>query len=139
MLRICKHLDSFDSKTEKQFLAWAETIGRNLLRDVNRKQNAGVRDIGREEGINGSLAGNESTPSAKFRRKDAWDQVLADVQRLPEDQRAALNLRYNKDLKMDEIATEMGKSSAQVVGLIRRALEKLQRDLGRRFDSFPFH
>jgi RNA polymerase sigma-B factor len=51
------------------------------------------------------------------------------VDGLPEPERSVIRMRYFQDLTQDEIAVRVGCSQMQVSRLLRRALERLRRDL----------
>jgi RNA polymerase sigma-70 factor (ECF subfamily) len=59
------------------------------------------------------------------------------LERLPEDQRMAVELRYLGQQPLKSIAAYMSKSTGAVAGLIRRGVENLREGLPTQFGELP--
>jgi RNA polymerase sigma-70 factor (ECF subfamily) len=129
-------LAEFRGETEVEFEAWAgRLLERNILQTI-RRHTAAKRDIRREEldwNPNESAqlvwhsmaVGPRSPESLIFRGEAALDLALS-LERLPEDQRMAVELRYLGQKPLSTIAEHMGKTTGAVAGLIRRGVESLR-------------
>lgn len=100
--------------------AWLYRITLNVARNL-------VRDQSRELPV-------AETPDKRFRTvsdlgdddREAWLDVLAALERLPDRQRAAVILRYIQDLPYAEIANITGTPLNTVKTLARRGIERLR-------------
>jgi RNA polymerase sigma-70 factor (ECF subfamily) len=141
-------LRDFRGETEVEFEAWtARLLERNILQTI-RRHTAAKRDIRREQMdwiptdsaqlIWHSMAGGPISPdSIVFRGEAALDLALA-LERLPEDQRIAVELRYLGQKPLQSIAEYMGKSTGAVAGLIRRGVENLRDVWPREFEELSY-
>ena len=94
------------------FKPWVYTIARNHCASVLR---------GRR-----TVAAERSEPSTAGLRPEVEQrsdlrEIIADIERLPEDQRAAFVLAELRDLSFDEIAEVVGQEPAAIKGLVFRA------------------
>lgn len=129
-------LPEFRGETEDEFEAWTgRLLDRNILQML-RKHTAAKRDVRREQKdwnpsdsaqlVWHSMAGGSASPeSCIFRGEAALDLARA-LERLPDDQRLAVELRYLGQKPLQTIAEHMGKSTGAVAGLIRRGVENLR-------------
>jgi RNA polymerase sigma-70 factor (ECF subfamily) len=141
-------LAEFRGETEQDFEAWTgRLLERNILQTI-RRHTAAKRDIRREQIdwdpldsaqlIWHSMAAGASTAeSIIFRGEAALDLALA-LERLPEDQRLAVELRYLGQKHLKTIAEYMGKSTGAVAGLIRRGVESLRDVLPPEFERLSY-
>jgi RNA polymerase sigma-70 factor (ECF subfamily) len=140
-------LPEFRGETEVEFEAWAaRLLERNILQTI-RRHTAAKRDVRREQidwdPLNSaqlvwhSMATGTSPESLIFRGEAALDLALA-LERLPEDQRLAVELRYLGQKHLKTIAEYMGKSTGAVAGLIRRGVERLRAVLPHEFDGLSY-
>jgi RNA polymerase sigma-70 factor (ECF subfamily) len=127
----------FRGTTEAERLAWLRAILANVLAAVTRRFEARVRDVGRERSLEADLeqsssrleclfAADETSPSQRAVRCEELLRLAAALTRLPEDQRQAVELHYLKGLTVADVAEQMGRSRAAVVGLLFRGLKKLR-------------
>ena len=102
---------------------WLYTIARNRCLSVLRAR----RDhaSGGDDALEG-LPGSDGLAAQVQRRADLQD-LVGDIQRLPEDQRAALILFELEDRRHDEIAQVLGVKRDKVKALVFQAREGLQR------------
>jgi RNA polymerase sigma-70 factor (ECF subfamily) len=136
MMDAVRGLADFRGQTEPEFTAWMmRLLERNLLQSV-RNNKLGKRDIRLEQDCaNGSgsavmvwqsLADNGSSPMSTVFRGEAALYLALALEKLPTDQRTALELRYMGHETLQAIADEMDRSVSSVVVLIRRGVESLE-------------
>jgi RNA polymerase sigma factor (sigma-70 family) len=118
-------LSSFQGD-EQHFRSWLLTIAyRRMVDDLRRRGRrhedpVPVDELGQQVIM---LTDGESEAMARLRSRG----VLEAIDRLTEDQRAALMLRVLADLPIREVADVMGKPETAVKALLRRALASLER------------
>jgi RNA polymerase sigma-70 factor, ECF subfamily len=76
-------------------------------------------------GLINLLVASLTTPSQAFSRNAREARLLEALSKLPEEQRAALQMRYVEDLPSKKIAERLGKSDAAVRVMLTRSLKKL--------------
>lgn len=76
------------------------------------------------------LVASMTTASKAFSRNQREMKLMTAMEKLPEDQREALRLRYVEGLQSKEIAERIGKSDGAVRVMLSRSLSKLQAILG---------
>jgi RNA polymerase sigma factor (sigma-70 family) len=109
---------------------WLYTIARNRCLSELRVR----RDVVDLDGVVGDRACFDG-PSEQVQRREELRELVADMQRLPIDQRAALVLFELGDHSQAEIATVLGVRSEKVKALIFQAREALVR--GRKARDSP--
>jgi RNA polymerase sigma-70 factor (ECF subfamily) len=121
-------LGSFD--LQKRFFPWLYTICLNVIRNYMQKKNpahaAGYTlpdQLGKEEADN---------PEALYAQRQENDMVQEGLLRLPEEQRAAIILRFFQDLAYDDIAQILGLSASGVKMRVKRGLASLRSHLHRK-------
>ncbi len=70
-----------------------------------------------------------TSASQAFSRDQRQMKLLAALEKLPEDHREALRLRYLENLPSKDIAEKLGKSDGAVRVMLTRSLAKLQQIL----------
>lgn len=129
--------------TEAEKLAWLRTILANVLAAALRRFQSKARDIARERSLEGELdlsssrlecllAADQTSPSQRAVRCEELLRLAAALTRLPEDQRQVVELHYMKGLPVADVAEQIGRTRAAVVGLLFRGLKKLRRLLHER-------
>jgi RNA polymerase sigma-70 factor (ECF subfamily) len=138
----------FRGQTEAEKLAWLRAILANVLAAATRRFEAKARDIARERSLEGDLelsssrleclfAADQSSPSQRAVRCEELLRLAAALTRLPQEQRQAVELHYLKGLQVADVAEQMGRSRAAVVGLLFRGLKKLRQLLQERMEDEP--
>lgn len=128
----------FRGTTEAEKLAWLRAILASVLAAAARRFEARARDVARERSLEGDLelsssrlecllAADQSSPSQRAVRCEELLRLAAALTRLPEDQRQVVELHHLKGLPVAEVAAQMGRTRAAVVGLLFRGLKKLRR------------
>src|SRR5207244_12725007 len=72
------------------------------------------------------VAADQTSPSQRAVRCEELLRLAAALTRLPEDQRQVVELHHLKGLPVAEVAAQMARSRAAVVGLLFRGLKKLR-------------
>jgi RNA polymerase sigma-70 factor, ECF subfamily len=117
-----------DGDGASTFRVWLFQIARNVVANVRRGRRR------RPEAPLEAAAGVAATHDVEgdlARRLDA-DDAWAAVDRLPDDRRRALTLRFVEEMTTAEIAGVLGRSEGAVRVLIHRGLRAVARDLGPR-------
>jgi RNA polymerase sigma-70 factor, ECF subfamily len=138
-LRVAEKIHNYDQR--RNFDAWLFTLARNLAIDHLRR----VRPQSLDEPL-GDEASGRSGESAATRlashETPALDRVLAlertnrladAMQLLPVIQREVLTLRFEEEMKLEEIAEILGAPLSTVKTRLRRALDRLRGNLESQF------
>ena len=96
----------------------AHNLAANLYRDRSRKPSTPIDDTG-------ELAAAHTTEEL-VEGRDELARVLEGVQRLPDDRREALIMRFALGMDNREIARAMGRSDGATKVLIHRAIKQLE-------------
>ncbi len=139
LIDAARAITDFRGNTEAEFEAWmARLLERNILQSI-RRNTADKRDIRREtidwkttdsaQLVWHSLVDDGSSPESSIFRGEAALELAKSLERLPEDQRTAVELRYLGQQSLKTIAEHMLRSPGAVAGLIRRGVENLQQQL----------
>jgi len=140
MVRAFGKLDQFRGDTDSEFVGWLRMILANTLKEKAREFATEKRDLGRERSLEARLEESsgrleaflvidQSSPAHRASRQEDLMRLADALERLPEDQRRAVELRYLVNCKALEVAREMGRSEKAVGGLIARGLENLRKYL----------
>ena len=115
---IAAHRDLVGSDKPIQLKAWLYTIARNRCLSVlrARKEEPPLDDVP-EPSVQGL--------AAEVQQREDLRELLADLQRLPEDQRAALVLSELGALSHEEIGATLGVRKDKVKALVFQARESL--------------
>jgi RNA polymerase sigma-70 factor (ECF subfamily) len=131
--------DRFQGESEAEVLAWLRRLLLNNLVSFTRlyRQTA-KRQAGREVGpsFGGSsflglddLAGEAPTPSGRFMAEEQAESIRRALDRLPEDYRRLLLLRYRDGRSFEEIGREMGRTGNAIRKTWLRAIERLKQEV----------
>lgn len=127
-LEALKGIASYNSRG-RPLLAWLYSIARNVVnyhhRSAFRRKARGESMVQRDD-LADRDAGGAADPSLRIER---WDLEQA-VQRLSDDQREVIILRYFVGLTTPEVASVVGKHERAVYSLQTRAIKALRRHLG---------
>jgi RNA polymerase sigma-70 factor (ECF subfamily) len=135
-------LESIDL-TERDPFSWLCQIAERRIIDAHRRFfEAQKRDAGRESSLGTPggdskqaalvdlLVASMTTASQAFSRNLREVKLMEAMQKLPEEQREALRLRYVDGLPSKEIAERLGKSDGAIRVMLTRSLGNLQELLG---------
>lgn len=141
MLAAHRDFGDFRGESSEQFSAWLRVIlSRNLFRAIERHIKADKRDIRREVsldqvagsvdssavGLANLLASDQSTASRIVSRGEETRRVVDLLVELPEHYQQVIMLRNFQNLRFEEVAQEMGRTSTATRLLWLRALKKLR-------------
>lgn len=126
---------------DREPFGWLCQIAERRIIDAHRKFfGSQKRDAGREMSIDAGGGGDSSdrvgivnllvasmtTASQAFSRDQREIRLLTALEKLPEEQRMALKMRYLEQLPSKTIAEKLGKSDGSVRVMLTRSLAKLQ-------------
>lgn len=135
------NIEDFGGGDADQFLAWLRTIHernvKNALRDhVGAKKRSVTSENSMASVVEaiGGIAIDESSPSQRLMRGEQAVQLARALQKLPEDQREAVRLRYLEGWSLAQISQHTGKTKFSVAGLVKRGLMSLRKKLRKEDD-----
>lgn len=129
--------------SQRDPFGWLCQIAERRIIDAHRRFfGSQKRDAGREVPLNSSsgddsraglidlLVASMTTASQAFSRDQKQIRLVAALEKLPEEQREALRMRYIEDLPSKTIAERLGKTDGSIRVMLTRSLAKLQAILG---------
>lgn len=123
-------LSEFRGSSAKELWGWLRTSLERRIAGAIRKSRRKKRDTARSEALRDSLLetlpGTQPSPSQESVEAERWRQLLGQVFYLKDEQREVVVSCLFKRRTVLEVATERSCSRATVVGLLQRAVEKLQ-------------
>jgi RNA polymerase sigma-70 factor (ECF subfamily) len=131
-------LGTFEGTTDAPWAAWLRELLLNNLADFVRRYRATEkrrvsREIGQSPGDSkvdrGEAIAGTPTPSVTAMAAEQTAALERALDRLPEDYRGVLLLRYEGDLSFDEIGRRLGRSANAARKLWLRALRRLEQEL----------
>ncbi len=130
---------AFHGGSEAELHAWLRRLLLNNLVSFTRLyREAGKRQIGREVRLDAagssndlaaSLAASTSSPSGQAVGREQAEAIQRARERLPEDYRRALQLRYDEGCTFEEIGRQMDLSTNAARKLWGRALQRLRQEV----------
>jgi len=132
--------DQFRGTTDGELAAWLKRMLSCNLADAFRAAGRQKRDLSREQSIEQSidmscsrlevwLEAVQTSPSGKAVRNEQLLQLAAALGTLLEAERDAIELHHLHGWSLAEVAEHLGRTDAAVVGLLRRGLKKLRKQL----------
>jgi RNA polymerase sigma-70 factor (ECF subfamily) len=112
--------------TGRPISAWLYQIAVNAVNDRFRSARQ-TDDIDEQHGLAAAGPGLEDVAA----QRDELRQIWTVVETLPRQQRTAMVLKFQDDMKIEDIATAMGKSSGAVKLLIHRGVTKVRQAVPR--------
>ncbi len=103
---------------------------RDAAREVSLNAPGGGSTSTSRPGLINLLVASMTSASAAFSRDQKQMRLLTALEKLPEEHREALRLRYLENLPSKEIAERLGKTDGAVRVMLTRSLAKLQQILG---------
>jgi RNA polymerase sigma-70 factor (ECF subfamily) len=129
----------FQGHTEQELFGWLRRILLNNVsnfarryRDTAKRQTSA--EVPLDAGASSAnwaqtLIGSDSTPSAHAIADEQTQAVQNALERLPDDYRQIILLRYQSELPFEEIGHLMGRSANAAEKLWLRAIERLRQEL----------
>jgi RNA polymerase sigma-70 factor, ECF subfamily len=147
LTRAVSRLDQFRGASEGELIRWLQRILHTVALNAVEEAGAQARDYARERPLQELmtdssarleffLAAPAPTPAEKVERIELLLRLAEAIDRLPEDQRDAVNLRYLHGYRVDEVARLLDKTEKAVAGLLLRGREAL-REFARTIDLSP--
>ncbi len=133
-----RDFDRFHGTTARSLLAWMRRLLLNNLanfrRDYRRDKRRVTREVALPAGDSslqraGGLQAGTPSPSVAVMRREQNQALEQALQRLPEDYRRVIQLRYREEHSFEAIAVAMQRSQNAVRKLWARAIERLQHEL----------
>ncbi len=107
--------------------SWLYTVCRNRSIDVLRKENPMLSSSG--EAFE-NMENASPDPSNAMEQKESFEEVLKFLERLPENQREVIRLKFQGDLSYKEISDVTGLSVSNVGFLIHTGIKRLRTLMG---------
>jgi RNA polymerase sigma-70 factor, ECF subfamily len=130
----------FQGTSLDELRAWLRQILVHNLASFGRRYRAtGKRAVGREQALEpetpsgergAGVAADTPSPSGRAMAQEQAEALRRALERLPEDYRQVVTLRYQEGRAFPEIAARMRRSENAVRKLWFRAIERLQQELG---------
>jgi RNA polymerase sigma-70 factor (ECF subfamily) len=141
MMQAYRALSEFRGRTQQEMAAWLRQIlARNVahaFRDFARQKRNAKLEVSLAAAVDRSsarleawLAAEQSSPSQRAERHDDILRMADALERLPQEQREAVELRYWQGWTLAEIAAHQGRTVPSVAGLIHRGLARLRELMG---------
>jgi RNA polymerase sigma-70 factor (ECF subfamily) len=141
LLKAHQAREQFQWQGEAELAAYLRRILANTMTDAIRQFTAEARDVNLERSLEASLnesasrldawlAAEHSSPEERAIRNEQTFWLARTLERLPEDQRRAVELKHLQGQSLQQIAAQMGRSITAVAGLLRRGLDRLRDELG---------
>lgn len=132
-LKALDKLDSFKPRRGATFGSWLFQIAKNELIDRAR-QDAKVTFCDTEilDQKTSQISTIEQLLQAELaaEQREQWQKVLCSLDKLEDDERELITLKYLSDLPYQEIAKTLNKKPNTLAVMLKRTLEKVRIDLG---------
>jgi RNA polymerase sigma-70 factor (ECF subfamily) len=125
--------EGFQGTTEEELRHWLRRILlNNLVSFARRFREAGKRAVDLEVSLEAghSPPADDSTPSVRAIRNESEARIDEALQRLPEDYRRVLLLRYQEERSFEDIGRLLGLTPNAARKLWLRAVKRLQQETG---------
>ena len=139
LLEAVRDFARFQGNSEDELLHWLRRLLLNNLADFTRRyRETGKRQIELEIRLEGGdssaergggLAGSLPSPSSQLRAGEQAEAIRRAVERLPDDYRRVIILRYQEERSFEEITDLLGLTANAARKLLLRAVERVQREL----------
>lgn len=138
-----RDIGQFEQRSDASFGNWLARIAENRLCDAIKEQDRAKRggEMRRVEDAAGSdssilslwdwIAAADTSPGSIVAREEALHALQVAVAALPDDQRAAIRLRFLEGKSLEETAAAMHRTPDAIRGLVHRGKEQLLAAMGR--------
>jgi RNA polymerase sigma-70 factor (ECF subfamily) len=128
-LRVAEKIRSFD--TSRNFDAWLFTLARNLAFDHLRRArpqslDEPVSDDSPDDTMVSRLSSGDPGPFDRLLAGERARLLAEALENLPVSYREVLSLRFEEEMKLEEIATVLAAPLSTVKSRLRRSLEQLR-------------
>lgn len=129
-----RNIDDFEGEHTGQFLAWIKQIHMHNVQNVIREHvHAQKRDIRNEQLVETESEldalrrpARSDTPSQRLIYSEKAVLIAAALEKLPEEQRIVIRMRYFEDATVSEIAVQLEKTTNSIGGLMRRGMKSIK-------------
>jgi RNA polymerase sigma-70 factor (ECF subfamily) len=125
--------DQFRGRTEQELAAWLRTILNNTLADALRASNRrpgsiSLSDLSESSSVQPAPVPADTglPPEELAARNEQLLRLAAALGRLPDDQRAVLEMKHLHGLTVTEICERTGRTKSSVAGLLFRGVKALR-------------
>jgi RNA polymerase sigma-70 factor (ECF subfamily) len=139
LMEACQDFGRFQGDSETDLLQWLCRLLLNNLADFARHyRDTDKRQLGRERALDagdastergGGLAGCGPSPSRQAMAHEQAAALQRVLERLPEEYRRVIVLRYQEERSFEEIGQLLDLTSNAARKLLLRAVERVQREL----------
>ncbi len=110
------------SKVREGLKSWLYTVCRNRALDVLRKEGR----VTTVEDLESQMLAEDTSPAAEADREERMEQVLAYLDRLSDNQKTVILMKFRDGKSYKEIADETGLSSGNIGFLIHTGLKRIR-------------
>jgi RNA polymerase sigma-70 factor (ECF subfamily) len=128
-IRVIKGIAKFEYRDEKSFVGWLYTIASNVLTTHQRRRRFISTPLDAEHE---AQADESQSETLRIFNRIALEEAMV---QLTEDQQQVLVLRFFADMSNSEVAGLLRRSEGAVKAIQHRALQSLQKILGRDSDD----
>lgn len=125
-IRVMEKIGRYDARLS--FTPWLFSVARNLAIDYLRQRRAGSLDAPDDSGITllERLKAGDMDPLERLLEYERGATLAAAIARLPVIHREVLTLRFEEDMKLEQIAEVAGVPLSTVKSRLLRAMENLR-------------
>lgn len=125
-MRIIQHIRNFDAK--RNFDAWLFAVARNVAIDyLRRRRPASLEEpVGEDLTLSAALASGDPGPLDQVLRSEKLELVRKALESQPPVYREILSLRFEEEMKLEQIAEVLSVPLGTVKTRLARALERLR-------------
>jgi RNA polymerase sigma-70 factor, ECF subfamily len=141
LMRVVHGFDGFQGTTEHQFSAWLHTILHHRLADLCRKKQIPIATLAlpaaaEETSVAWDPVASSTSPSRQVARGERALLLCDAVQKLPEKERLAVQMRHLEGLPLDVISQQMDCSYQAAAKHIHNGLKRLRTELNAHVSEF---
>lgn len=122
-LKMIRSIEAFDLTGRASFGTWLITIAKNCYIDNLRKNRVRI------ENIDSIILEDNLNITEKVEQSLQYEQVLAAIEALPQEQALAIKLKYVEDMTLNQIAEKIGIQPKTVKSRIHDGTAKLRKKL----------
>jgi RNA polymerase sigma-70 factor (ECF subfamily) len=130
-LRVMERIQNYDPR--RSFEGWLFAVAHNLAIDYLRRRLPESLDepLGPERTLSDVTRSDDPDALEQFLSKERADRLLAAVAELPPTFREVITLRFEEEMKIEEMAGVLGLPTGTIKTRLHRALKALRRSLGK--------
>ena len=125
-----QQFSDFRGESEAEYVQWLRRILQRDIQEVlDRERHAAKRAVDREVPPSEPLRkaiGRQTSPSRRAMRREERVLIQQAIDELPADQRTVMRLKHLENVKLSEIAAQMGVTEDVVTGLLYRGMKQLK-------------